>query len=285
MGVVNFAWPFLAAPFISWLDEESFLVLIKSAEMSKRFLLAFVPAILIAGVSIPVMKWKPNDRSRPLPPVITPGTASIQGEAGKPPSDAVVLFDGKDLSAWVGKNGQAAPWKVEDGYFEVVPGSGDIHTKQSFGDAQFHVEWATPSPATGTDQARGNSGIRLMTLYELQVLDSYHANTYADGEAGAIYSEYPPLVNACRPPGEWQTYDIVFHGPHFSPSGELTQLATATVFQNGVLVQDHVSLTGPTSGRKPYKAHSPKMPLNLQDHHHPVRYRNIWLRELHEPAL
>ena len=122
MGVVNFAWPFLAAPFISWLDEESFLVLIKSAEMSKRFLLAFVPAILIAGVSIPVMKWKPNDRSRPLPPVITPGTASIQGEAGKPPSDAVVLFDGKDLSAWVGKNGQAAPWKVEDGYFEVVPG-------------------------------------------------------------------------------------------------------------------------------------------------------------------
>lgn len=253
--------------------------------MKKTALFTLVPLALLAGVTIPVIKWKPDDRSRPKPPVVTPGTASTQAEPGKAPSDAVVLFDGKDLSEWEGKNGKLAPWHVENGYFEVKPGSGDIHTKQVFGDCQVHVEWASPNPPKGTDQDRGNSGVYLMSLYEIQVLDSYHADTYPDGQAGAVYSQWPPLVNPIRPPGVWQIYDIVFHGPRFSASGELERLATVTVLFNGVLVQDHVSLTGPTAweGRPPYKKHPEKMPLLLQDHHHPVRFRNIWIRELHQP--
>jgi hypothetical protein len=230
------------------------------------------------------IQWRIHDRNRPQPIVITPGEASTQDQAGKPPSDAIILFDGKDLSGWESVNGGPAPWKVEDGYFEVVPHTRDIRTKQAFGDCQLHVEWATPDPPTGQDQGRGNSGVFLMSLYELQVLDSYQSETYPDGQAAAIYGQYPPLVNACRPSGQWQTYDIIFHGPRFNQAGKLLRPAFETVLQNGVLVQDHVALTGPTSHgeRPPYQPRPAKLPLELQDHGNPVRFRNIWIRELAE---
>jgi hypothetical protein len=231
-----------------------------------------------------LQKWGPNDRTRPLPPVITPGTASTQEQPGKPPSDAVVLFDGKDLSSWESVKGGPAKWTVGDGYFATVPGTGYIRTKASFGDCQLHVEWATPNPPHGVDQDRGNSGVFLHGLYEVQVLDSYESVTYADGQAAALYGQYPPLVNASRKPGEWQMYDIVFHGPRFDANGAVTRKAIFTVFHNGVLVQDHEELTGPTEhhARPPYKVTPEKLPLALQDHNHPVRYRNIWIRELKE---
>jgi hypothetical protein len=228
-------------------------------------------------------KWEIHDRNRPNPPVITPGTASTQQEAGKPPSDAVVLFDGKDASHWVQKkDGSPSKWTVADGYLEVAPKTGDIQTKESFGDCQLHVEFREPSPPKGEDQDRGNSGVFLMGLFEIQVLDSYNSKTYADGQVAAVYGQYPPLVNAARPPGEWQTYDIIWHGPRFDASGKLTRPAHVTVIQNGVLVQDSVEPTGPTGHhvRPPYTKIPEKLPLALQDHNHPVRYRNIWIREL-----
>jgi hypothetical protein len=227
-------------------------------------------------------KWKIHDLNRPVPAVIDPGTASTPDSPGRPPSDAVVLFDGKDLSKWAHKDGSAAKWKVENDYFEVVPKTGYVYTRESFGDCQLHVEFSEPSPAKGESQDRGNSGVFLQGLYETQVLDSYQSKTYADGQAGAIYGQYPPLVNASRPPGQWQTYDIVFHGPRFDKDAKLLRPARETVFHNGVLVQDNVELTGPTAHgeRLPYKAHAERLPLALQDHNHPVRYRNIWIREL-----
>lgn len=228
-------------------------------------------------------QWKRNDEKRPVPPVITPGQPSTQDHAGKPPSDAIVLFDGQDLSAWKMSNtGGPAAWKVEKGYFEVVPKTGFMETKQSFGDCQLHVEWAAPNPPRGHGQDRGNSGVYLMSNFEVQVLDSYQNVTYADGQAGAIYGEHPPQVNASRRPGEWQTYDIIFHGPRFDAAGKLTRPATFTVLHNGVLVQDHVIVRhGPTEGQ-PYTPIATKLPLKLQDHGHPVRYRNIWIREIPE---
>lgn len=229
-------------------------------------------------------KWKIHDVDRPHPPVITAGTASTQDRPGQPPADAVVLFDGKDLSRWRASDGGPAKWKIEDGYFEVLSKTGDISTKQAFGDCQLHVEWASPNPPRGEDQDRGNSGVYLMGLYEVQVLDSYNNTTYADGQAAAMYGQYPPLVNASRSPGQWQTYDIIFHGPRFDQDGKLLRPAHVTVLHNGVLVQDNVELTGPTAHkqRPPYRAHPEKLPLALQDHSHPVRYRNIWIRELSE---
>ncbi len=229
--------------------------------------------------------WKPNDRSRPLPPIITPGTASTQTHAGAPPSDAIVLFNGKDLSNWEAvKDGGPAKWTVTKDYFAVAPGTGEIRTKQAFGDCQLHVEWAAPTPPKGKDQDRGNSGIFLQGLYEIQVLDSYENVTYADGEAAAVYGQYPPLVNASRKPGEWQTYDIVFHGARFDTAGKLTRPARVTIFHNGVLVQDNVEIMGLNADhvRPPYPPTPEKLPLNLQDHNHPVRYRDIWIRELKE---
>ena len=227
-------------------------------------------------------KWKIHDRNRPNPPVVTSGTVSTQDAAGKPPSDAVILFDGKDSSHWLQKDGSPSKWTVADGYMEVAPKTGEIHTKESFGDCQLHVEFREPSPPKGEDQDRGNSGVFLMGEYEIQVLDSYNSKTYADGQAGAVYGQYPPLVNASRAPGEWQTYDIIWHGPRFDASGKLTRPAHVTVIHNGVLVQDNVELTGPTGHhvRPPYKAGPDKAPLALQDHNHPVRYRNIWIRNL-----
>lgn len=224
-------------------------------------------------------QWAVHDLSRPMPPVVDPGPA---GPPAPVPSDAVVLFDGKDLSEWTTPRGAAAPWKVADGYMEVVKGAGAIRTRRAFGDCQLHVEWAAPAPAVGEGQDRGNSGVFLMDTYEVQVLDSYDSRTYADGMAAAIYGQYPPLVNAARKPGEWQTYDIVFRRPRFDPSGALVSPARLTVLHNGVLVQDNEELTGPTAhkARPPYKAHADEMPISLQDHSHPVRYRNIWIREL-----
>ena len=227
-------------------------------------------------------KWKIHDMERPASPVITPGTSSTQDAPGRAPSDAVVLFDGKDLSHWAQKDGSDAKWKVENGYVEVVPKTGEIHTREAFGDCQLHVEFAEPTPPKGESQDRGNSGVFLMGLYEIQVLDSYESKTYADGQAAAVYGQYPPLVNASRPPGQWQTYDIVFHGPRFDASGKVTRTANVTVLHNGVLVQDNVELTGPTAHkqRPPYQAHAEKLPLALQDHGHPVHFRNIWIRNL-----
>lgn len=229
-----------------------------------------------------VYRWKQHDPNRPLPPVITPGTASEQSEPGKPPSDATVLFDGKDLSRWESEKGGLAKWKVENGYMEVVKGAGNIQSREKFGDCQLHVEWATPVPAVGESQERGNSGVFLMGKYEIQVLDSYHNRTYADGQAAAVYGQYPPLVNASRPPGQWQAYDIIFHGPRLDSGGKLLQPARVTVLHNGVLVQDNVALTGPTAHgqRPPYEPAPDRLPLALQDHGNPVRYRNIWIREL-----
>jgi hypothetical protein len=227
-------------------------------------------------------KWEIHDRNRPVPVAIDSGTASTQETPGRPPSDAVILFDGKDLSKWQHKDGSAAKWKVENGYFEVVPKTGQLYTRDSFGDCQLHVEFAEPSPAKGEDQDRGNSGVFLHGLYEIQVLDSYQSKTYADGQAAAVYGQFPPQVNASRPPGQWQTYDIIFHGPRFDSAGKLLRPARITVLHNGVLVQDNVEPTGPTGHhmRPPYAAGPEKLPLSLQDHNHPVRYRNIWLREL-----
>ncbi len=228
-------------------------------------------------------RYKQHDRTRPLPTLIDPGTASTQKEAGRPPSDATVLFDGKDLSKWADSKGNDAKWKVEHGYFEVVPHTGDIYTRQPLGDMQLHLEFSEPVPAVGKDQDRGNSGVILMGQFEVQVLDSYHSDTYADGQAGAVYGQYPPLVNAVRAPGQWQSYDIIFHGPRFDKDGNLTRKAHVTVLHNGVLVQDNVEIEGITAMSNPvYKPIPEKLPLRLQDHGHKVRYRNIWVRELAE---
>jgi hypothetical protein len=255
---------------------------LKSAQMKLRLFLPL--AVTVFAATVPVIKWKTGDRSRPLPAMVTPGVASTPEHVGTAPSDAVPLFNGTDLSAWKQLNGKPMAWKVEAGYFEDSPGSGDIVTKEPFGDCQLHVEWATPKMPHGVDQEPGNSGVYLHSLYEIQVLESNRNKTYADGQAGAIYCQYPPLVNPSLPPGEWQTYDIVFHGPRFSGS-KLDQPAIVTLFFNGVLAQDHVALTGPTGymERPPDKPRTPaKMPLRLQDHGQPVRYRNIWIRELAE---
>jgi hypothetical protein len=224
-------------------------------------------------------KWAIHDLDRPVPPVVNPGPA---GPPVPAPADAVVLFDGKDLSQWEDGKGGPAGWKVENGYAEVVAKTGSIRTKRGFGDCQLHIEWAAPVEVKGEGQERGNSGVFLMDTYEVQVLDSYDNRTYADGQAAAVYGQYPPLVNACREPGEWQSYDIIFHRPHFDTAGEVLEPARMTVLHNGVLVHDNVELTGPTAhkARPPYKAHADKLPLSLQDHGNPVRYRNIWLREL-----
>ena len=206
----------------------------------------------------------------PEPPVVKPGKTD-----NDPPSDAIVLFDGKDLSAW--ENGDK--WKIEDGV--AIVRDTDIATKQSFGDVQLHVEWTAPVPARGSGQGRGNSGVFLMGRYEMQVLDSYQNDTYHDGQAAAIYKETPPMVNAMRPPGEWNTYDIVWTAPKFSDDGKLKSPAYITAFHNGLLVLNHFALKGTTFFNRPheYEPHG-KAPIRLQNHGNPVRFRNIWVREL-----
>lgn len=227
------------------------------------------------------IRWKAHDMNRPKPPVIT---AARQAYTVSPPENAVVFFDGTDLSQWTGQNGRKAAWKVRDGYMEIVPGAGGIRTKARFGDVLLHVEWSTPDPPTGTSQDRGNSGIFFMGRYEVQVLDSYQADTYADGQAGAIYGQHPPRFNASRAPGEWQTFDICFRHPRFGAEGQLQEPARVTVVHNGILIQDNEELLGPTSWLKylPYEAHEDMLPIELQDHGTPVRYRNIWALPLPE---
>ena len=235
----------------------------------------------------PDPNWLDHDRNRPQPPLVTPATCSTQEQPGKPPSDATVLFDGTDLSQWSGMDGSPTKWITRDGYMECVKGSGYIRTRQNFGDCQLHVEWATPVPGQGEGQGRGNSGVFLgLDRYEIQVLDSFENKTYADGGAGAIYGQYPPLANVCRPPGQWQTYDIVYTAPRFDAEGKVLAPVHLTVFQNGVLIQHNVELTGPTDwlDRAPYHAHPEKQPICLQDHGNPVRFRNIWVRELGKPG-
>ncbi len=242
-------------------------------------MIAQPPRAFAQGTSLET--WAIHDKERPQPPVVDTGTGFQMPAA--PPADAVVLFDGMDLSAWQqSADGSAARWKVDNGYFEVVPGTGGIQTVAGFGDVQLHLERASPNPPQGEGQDSGNSGVFLMGRYEVQILNSFENTTYPDGQAAAIYGQYPPLVNATRLPGEWQSYDIIFRAPRFDASGALTSPATVTVLHNGVLVQNHVPLTGPSGhySRPPYAQHADKLPLALQDHDHPVRFRNIWLREL-----
>jgi len=236
-------------------------------------------------------RWLIHDMNRPAPEIITPGTESTQEVTGTAPSDAVVLFDGKNvseggkgLSEWTDTKGNPTKWIMGNGYMECVKGSGYIQSKQKFGSCQLHVEFATPSTVIGTSQGRGNSGVFLMGEYEVQVLDSYDNVTYADGQCSALYGRSVPLVNACRKPGQWQWYDIIFHRPIFKGE-KVVRKPTFTVFQNGVLVQDHVELQGGTGWDGPhaisdFKPHGDKGPISLQDHGNPVRYRNIWVREL-----
>lgn len=230
---------------------------------------------------LPGGKWHVHDGDRPQPRIIDPGTASTQEQAGKPPSDAVILFDGKDLSRWQGANGSPAKWKVENGYMMITPGGGTISTKDEIGDCQLHIEWSAPVPPKGSGQGRGNSGVLFFGKYEIQVLDSFDNKTYPDGQAASIYGTYPPLVNAMRKPGEWQVYDIVFTVPRFE-NGKLVKPGYFTVFHNGVLVHNHAELLGDSSHRQlpKYSPHPPRGRLFLQDHGDPVRYRNIWYREL-----
>jgi Domain of Unknown Function (DUF1080) len=223
---------------------------------------------------LPGLPFHVHDPLRPHPAVVTPAA-----QVGGAPSDAIVLFDGKDLSQW--QTPQRGSWKVASGYLEVAPNAGDFATKQKFGDVQLHVEWAAPVEIRGNSQNRGNSGIFLQGRYEVQVLDSYQNPTYADGQAGALYGQWPPLANATRKPGEWQSYDIVFEAPKFD-GGKLVKPAYATVFLNGVLLHNHKELMGPTVHRQlaQYAAQPAEDSLVLQDHQQPVRYRNIWIRRL-----
>ena len=262
----------------------------------------FVTAAAIAGLAVfvmaqenhdlgfkdtpmlPGLPWHVHDPDRPHPRVVTPGA-----HLGDAPSDAIILFDGKDLSHWQAHHssitragGSGDPeWKVEDGMMVVVPDTGDIVTKEKFGDCQLHVEWSEPPDIQGHSQARGNSGVLMMSRFEVQVLDPWQNPTYADGQAGAIYGQWPPLVNPGRPPGEWQIYDIVFEAPRFD-GDKLVKPAYFTVFFNGVLVQNHQASMGPMVYRQVahYSPMPPEDSLLLQNHHDAVRFRNIWIRRL-----
>lgn len=213
----------------------------------------------------------------PVPPIVKPGATSLDA-----PSDAVVLFNGKDFSAWTGSGGKPVEWTIADGAMTVKPRTGAITTKQGFGDCQLHIEWRTPSEVKGEGQGRGNSGIFLMGKYELQVLDSYNNKTYSNGQAASIYKQLIPMANASREPGQWQTYDIIFIAPRFTPDGRVQSQARITVIHNGVLVQNNATIWGASEyiGIAEYKPHSMKEPIMLQDHGDLVSFRNIWIREL-----
>jgi hypothetical protein len=228
---------------------------------------------------LPGSKWCVHDSRRPQPPVVTPGAADAASFA-RPPSDALVLFDGHDLSKWRAANGGPAGWKVADGCFEVN-GSGDVETLDAFGDCQLHLEWCEPTPPSGDSQGRGNSGLYFMQRYEVQILDCFQNKTYPDGQTGALYGQWPPQVNACRPPGEWQSYDIVFEAPRFE-GDRVVAPARVTVIHNGVVLHHAKELLGATAHRAlaAYAPHAAALPLRLQDHGNPVRFRNVWVRPL-----
>jgi len=239
----------------------------------KKIAISLIAAFLVASTSNAQDPKLTEDWSK-MPPVVTPGCKT------KPPSDAIILFKkAKDLANWESRNSEAK-WKTSCRKL-TVNGTGDIKTKEKFGDCQLHVEFRTPSKVEGDGQGRGNSGVYIQTLYEVQVLDSYINETYYNGQAASIYKQSPPLVNTSRKPGKWQVYDIVFHAPRFGSDGSLQKPATLTVFHNGVLVQDHFELKGATTyaGYPKYEAHG-EMPFLLQDHGNPVQYRNIWIRRL-----
>ncbi len=219
-------------------------------------------------------KWKVNDNARPKPTKVTPKSEAELAASAKAPAGAVILFDGKDLSAW-----RPSKWTVENGYMEVIPKTGYLTSLQSFGSCHLHVEWWTQDPPVGNLQMRGNSGVFLMSHYEVQVLDTYDNPTYADGIAGAVYGQTPPSVNPIRPPGQWQYYDIVFHRPIFDAEGKLVKPATMTVDFNGIRVQDNTVVEGSTGPgkRHGYTTHPDAQPLQLQEHGCTVRFRNIWL--------
>ncbi|NCC59872.1 MAG: DUF1080 domain-containing protein [Verrucomicrobiae bacterium] len=229
----------------------------------------------------PDPKYGVHDRTRPVPQSVESG---YKGTLQKAPSDAVVLFDGSNLDQWVADNGKKTKWVVKDGSMECVPGSGYVRTKESFGDCQLHVEWAAPANVEGEDQGRGNSGVFLGGgRYEMQVLDTYNNTTYADGYAAAIYGQYPPAVNPVNKPGEWNEYDIIYVAPRFE-GDKLKSPARVTIFFNGVLVQLDRPLTGPTGhmARPPYTPHDVRQPIAFQDHGNPVKFRNVWIRELNK---
>ena len=232
---------------------------------------------------LPGGQWHVHDPDRPYPEVVTPGK-----QPGGAPSDAIVLFDGTSLDAF---ETQATPWPIADGAMASTPpasrqGGNGLTTKDNFGDVQLHLEFRSPNPPKGTSQDRGNSGIYFMEKYEIQILDGYENATYADGTVGSIYAWKPPLVNPSRPPGEWQSYDIVFERPHFGPDGKLQRPAYITAFLNGVLVQNRQAFLGPTSWRAvaKYEPHGDAAPIHIQDHNSPVSFRNIWVRRLPEAA-
>jgi hypothetical protein len=218
---------------------------------------------------------------RPRPPLVDPGP---EAPPAPPPGDAIVLFGGSALDAWVHGDGSPARWTVRDGVLEVRAGAGGIRTRQEFGDVQLHLEWSAPLPPRGAGQGRGNSGVFLMGLYEVQILDSWRNDTYADGQAGALYGQAPPLANPVRPPGRWNVYDIVFRRPRFAPDGTVREPARITVALNGVVIHNNAAFQGRTAHMAvaAYAPHADRLPLALQDHGDPVRFRNIWVRELPE---
>jgi hypothetical protein len=254
-------------------QKRSALLLILLSAMCALMLAQNSPVGYTDTPMLPEVPYRVHDPARPHPAAVTPAT-----QPGGPPSDAIVLFDGKDLSQWTPAR---QPWKVENGYMEVVSNAGDLRSKEKFGDVQLHIEWAAPAQIRGNSQNRGNSGVFLQGRYEVQVLDSSDNLTYADGQAGAIYGQWPPLANAARKPGEWQSYDIVFEGPRFEGQ-KLARPAYLTVFLNGVLLHNRKEIMGPTVHRQlaKYAPQPEEDSIVLQDHQTPVRYRNIWVRRL-----
>jgi hypothetical protein len=270
MGTTN-------TPLFRWKKNKRTLVTSVFYFVMKNSSLLFLTLLAAAPAFAQITDPKATEVWSPEPRVVQPGNTPAA-----PPSDAIVLFNGSNLQEWVSaKDGSEAAWTLGNGAMTVKPGAGDIQTRRAFGDCQLHLEFAAPTVVKGEGQGRGNSGVFLQNRYEVQVLDSYQNRTYSNGQAAAIYKQHLPLVNACRPPGEWQTYDILYTAPRFNADGLQTAPGYITVIHNGVLVQNHAEIKGSTEyiGLPKVEAHG-KAPLKLQDHGDLVQYRNIWIREL-----